>query len=427
MFKVIPYSPNNKPKPRPKLALAMIVKDGGQFFAELLSEASPWVDEIVIGDTGSTDSSRSVAREHSALLLDIPWTDDFSAARNEVLQACRAQWILILDADEKLSTSGWQQIRNWISEQEKRRQPVAARLETWNYLAGHHSQRGWVPVPANSDQTLPEGPPAPGYVPSLKIRLFPNLQSISFQGVLHETVEKSVKTANLLVEDLVVVVHHYGMLQCNREKSGFYLKLATKKTQNEPYNPQGWSELSDCSAAIGDYESALEAIDRALVLEPGNIGWRLSAGWLLLRCGQLDQADFQLNAVAGSAGVSNEQLSEACHLRAQIALEQSRLDRVVALMGVAIRLAPENGHLYNTLGVWHLREGRGQSAHGALEKARQLLPEHPDPHYNMALMFEAANQPGEALLHIQEALKLAPELCKVQKLHKRIKEAQTVR
>ncbi len=402
---------------QPLLGLAMIVKDGGQLFAELMKEAQPWVDEIIIGDTGSSDQSVIAAKDQGALVFDIPWTKNFSAARNAVLDHCTARWILILDADEKLSIQGWQEVVQWVKERQGESQWVAARLETRNYLPGRHGKRGWCRVPDPDPYALPSGAPADGYCPSLKIRLFPNFQNIKFSGILHETVEATVTAENIPAVDLPVPVHHFGMLKENPDKKQQYLELSRSKTEAEPHNAVAWSQLSDCATACGLFEEALSAMDRALILDPGNIARRLTAGWLLKMTDQLEQADLQLNAVAGSAGVNDDQLSEACHLRAQVAIQKGRCERVPQLLGVSIRLNPDNGHLWNTLGVWHLQEGRGEEARQALFRAATLLPHQIDPLLNLALLFEAAEQPAEALKFATKALQLVPDSAKAQKIH----------
>ena len=58
--------------------------------------------EIVMADTGSDDGSREVAAKYADTLFDFPWIDDFSAARNAVMDRCAGKWYLSLDADEVL-------------------------------------------------------------------------------------------------------------------------------------------------------------------------------------------------------------------------------------------------------------------------------------------------------------------------------------
>ncbi len=58
--------------------------------------------ELVMADTGSTDGSREIAAKYADTLFDFPWCDDFSAARNAVMDRCSGEWYFTIDADEWL-------------------------------------------------------------------------------------------------------------------------------------------------------------------------------------------------------------------------------------------------------------------------------------------------------------------------------------
>ena len=67
-----------------------------------LKEALPGQVEIVMADTGSNDGSREVAEKYADILFDFPWINDFSAARNAVMDRCSGMWYFTVDADEWL-------------------------------------------------------------------------------------------------------------------------------------------------------------------------------------------------------------------------------------------------------------------------------------------------------------------------------------
>ena len=72
-----PSAPVKNDKPR--LSLCMIVKNEERFLRGCLESVKGVVDEIVIVDTGSTDSTLDIAREYGAKIVEHTWTDDFSA------------------------------------------------------------------------------------------------------------------------------------------------------------------------------------------------------------------------------------------------------------------------------------------------------------------------------------------------------------
>jgi glycosyltransferase involved in cell wall biosynthesis len=80
----------------------MIVKDEEESLAGVLADAATFCDELVVVDTGSTDASRSIAESAGARVLDFAWIDDFAAARNYAFDACASDWIIWLDADDRV-------------------------------------------------------------------------------------------------------------------------------------------------------------------------------------------------------------------------------------------------------------------------------------------------------------------------------------
>lgn len=85
-----------------KLSLCMIVKDEQRNLARCLDSVKPYVDEIIVVDTGSQDGTTEIARQYGAIIDFFEWCDDFAAARNYSISQATGDWILILDADEVL-------------------------------------------------------------------------------------------------------------------------------------------------------------------------------------------------------------------------------------------------------------------------------------------------------------------------------------
>jgi len=80
----------------------MIVKDEEATLGAVLDEAATICDELVIVDTGSTDLTVDIAKKHGARVIEFRWIDDFAAARNVSFDACLGDWILWLDADDRI-------------------------------------------------------------------------------------------------------------------------------------------------------------------------------------------------------------------------------------------------------------------------------------------------------------------------------------
>ncbi len=88
------------------VALAMIVRNEAASIRKCLDSIRPWVDHMLVLDTGSADETVSIARQAGARVEHFTWIDDFSAARNCSLECSDADWNVVLDADETLSGGG---------------------------------------------------------------------------------------------------------------------------------------------------------------------------------------------------------------------------------------------------------------------------------------------------------------------------------
>jgi len=97
--------PADVPGHEPLLSASLIVKDEEDVLGRSLEAIRDLVDEIVVYDTGSTDRSVEIAREHGARVIEGFWNDHFGDARNRSLEHCRGRWVLWVDADEVFTGS----------------------------------------------------------------------------------------------------------------------------------------------------------------------------------------------------------------------------------------------------------------------------------------------------------------------------------
>lgn len=98
----------------PSLAAALIVRNEARCIRRCLDSVRPWVDRMVVVDTGSTDGTPDLARSAGAEVHHLDWPNDFSAARNHSLGLADADWTLVIDADEWIEAGG-ESLRNWIA------------------------------------------------------------------------------------------------------------------------------------------------------------------------------------------------------------------------------------------------------------------------------------------------------------------------
>jgi len=84
----------------------VIARDEAAGIVRCLASAAPFVDAMLLLDTGSTDDTVALARASGAKVHHFTWCDDFAAARNAALDLSPARWNLILDADEWIAGGG---------------------------------------------------------------------------------------------------------------------------------------------------------------------------------------------------------------------------------------------------------------------------------------------------------------------------------
>ena len=74
-----------------------------------------WADEIVLVDSGSKDRTCEIAREHGARVVAEPWRG-YVAQKQYAIDLCTKDWVLLLDADEEVSTGLAEEIRAAVAD-----------------------------------------------------------------------------------------------------------------------------------------------------------------------------------------------------------------------------------------------------------------------------------------------------------------------
>lgn len=143
------------------LSVCMIVKNEAAFIDAAIKSVGEIADQVVVVDTGSTDGTQEIARSAGAEVFSLPWPGSFAASRNESLSHATGDWILILDADERLHKNSAQSLRYLVNSA-----PAALiELKIINYMDDLQAQ------------TASE---------HYSVRLFPNHYGLSFTGRIHE-------------------------------------------------------------------------------------------------------------------------------------------------------------------------------------------------------------------------------------------------
>lgn len=108
----------SEPPTKPILSLCMIVKNERKNLPRCLASAKPYVQEMIVVDTGSDDGTPEIAAHYGANVRYFEWCDDFAAARNYAISQASGDWILMLDADEELVVESDHFFNNILSHSE---------------------------------------------------------------------------------------------------------------------------------------------------------------------------------------------------------------------------------------------------------------------------------------------------------------------
>jgi glycosyltransferase involved in cell wall biosynthesis len=100
-----------------KLSVIVITKNEAHNIRACL-ESVAWADEIIVVDSGSTDETVAIAREFTSRVYSHDWPG-FGAQKNRALGYATGDWVLSLDADERVTPELRAQINNLMERADK--------------------------------------------------------------------------------------------------------------------------------------------------------------------------------------------------------------------------------------------------------------------------------------------------------------------
>jgi glycosyltransferase involved in cell wall biosynthesis len=195
------------------VSLCMIVKDEERFLADALRSVAGVVDELCIVDTGSSDRTVAIAEEFGARVTHLPWSDDFAQARNAALAMARRRWIIVLDADERLTPGSTEALRK-IGQ------------------SSAHYRGYWI-----SCRNLNDDIKGSGATSNTIVRIFPNDPRIRYRNAIHEFVALDGSEAGIPSDIAPIEIIHHGYLGevvRERAKAERNLRLSRAAVERDP-------------------------------------------------------------------------------------------------------------------------------------------------------------------------------------------------
>lgn len=220
-----------------KISACYIVKNNSAELKLSLERLKNFVGEIIVVDTGSTDSTVEVARSFGAKIFHEVWQDDFSTPRNLALQKTKGDWIIFLDADE------------YFSEETAKNIPaIVERSEQANINA---LQIYLVNIDKDDGNKIQDTDHV--------IRIMKNLPELHYIGKIHEELrvgENFLSNVATVPQNLLTLYHTGYSTSLNRAKAERNLKmlLAELKETNEP--ERIFCYIAECYNGLGDVANA---------------------------------------------------------------------------------------------------------------------------------------------------------------------------
>lgn len=271
LLKSIPAASNGK---RVRLSVCIIAKNEEENLPGCIESVKDVADEIVVVDTGSTDGTIDRAASLGARVFHFTWCDDFSAARNETIRHARGDYILWLDADDRVHADDLPKLKLL-------KENLPARKGDGFLFLLHNGKNG-------VDDDI-----------CYQLRLFPNLPGVAFQGRIHEQVVYSLEKLGVKLHQAEIRILHSGYA----EKSGMEAKIRRNielLLQEEELEPSRFItnfQLGQSYFFLGEMERAIERMERAAYGENNyrrTPFWHISAyvqlGWMYKIAGREQEA-----------------------------------------------------------------------------------------------------------------------------------------
>ncbi|MCL4858454.1 MAG: glycosyltransferase family 2 protein [Caldilineaceae bacterium] len=96
-----------------QLVAVILTKDESRHIGDCVGAVRPWVDAVVVWDSLSHDGTQGLAQAAGALVVERPF-DNYSGQRQAALDGVEAEWVLFVDADERVTPALGQEVRSQI-------------------------------------------------------------------------------------------------------------------------------------------------------------------------------------------------------------------------------------------------------------------------------------------------------------------------
>jgi glycosyltransferase involved in cell wall biosynthesis len=216
-----------------RISVCMIVKNEEKFLERCLTSLQGKVDEIIVIDTGSTDSTIAIAKQFNTRIYNFKWNNDFAEARNYSLSYATGDYIFVLDADEYLEV-GVDLHQTLIYEKDYYIINIKNEIDN-NYFINHQA-----------------------------IRLFKNKIGLRYVGSIHEHLNTGDYTdkTNALSDINLIHTGYKKSVVTDQNKNQRNLNLLLREVDSNP-NAYNYFNLGIQYKVLGQYEIAFECLKKS--------------------------------------------------------------------------------------------------------------------------------------------------------------------
>jgi tetratricopeptide (TPR) repeat protein len=375
------------------VSLCAIVKNESHRIADCLDSVQSFVDEAIVVDTGSTDDTAKIAKQGGARVFKFDWCDDFAAARNYSLQQAAGDWILVLDADEKLESSAKAKLRQLIKQQEcisanLLRQEIGAKQSPYSLVSRFFRRRG----------------------------------DIYFSGYYHESIDDSITKIRQqaphwqVYEVPGVSIQHYGYHSseiARKGKQDLAKRLMQKHLAEFPSDAYMHGKLGALYVESSEPSRGLELILQGIaILEQASdsnphVQFELYYHAAIARS---HQGEWQIaeNSYQQALALAVPDLIKlpALNNLGNLWQAQGKYEQAIAAYQQVTRIAPDFAKGFYNLGIALKSSGQLQSATLAYQQAIAIDPEYADAHQNLGVVLFKLGQIQEAIAAFTQAIAL---------------------
>ena len=367
----------------------MIVRNEAEHLAACLDSVVDFVDKIVILDTGSTDNTCEIAHQYGAQVEHFVWCDNFSTARNAALKFVTSDWVLVLDADERLTPEIKPEISTAIQDPHR----LAINL--------FRQEIGATQSPY-----------------SLVSRLFRRHPNINFQRPYHAMIDDSVELLLQTESDWKVVtldpiaILHYGYqpeLINSRDKFTKARKTMEGFLDQNPNDPYVCSKLGALYCDLGLHNEGKLLLERGLESTTIDAATRYELHYHLAsvhaQANQIEAADEQFQLAIEQAIPDKLKLGAIVNWGALRQMNDD-LETAAWVYGEAIAIDSSCAIAHYNLGMTQKAMGNFEAAIESYSCAILINPQNPEPHQNLGVVLMKLGRIPESLDSFKTAIRL---------------------